>query len=60
MPKLSQVLMFNYLVTLLRIYSILEPQFDILGRYITFINRQRKAGTKVTNEISFVTDMLIY
>lgn len=51
MPELSQVLMFNYLVTLLRIYSILEPQFDILGRYITFINRQRKAGTKVTNEI---------
>lgn len=43
--------MFNYPITLLKIYSILEPQFDILGRYITFINRQGKAETKVTNEI---------
>lgn len=28
--------MFNYLITLLRIYSILEPQFDILRRYIWY------------------------
>lgn len=43
--------MFNSLVTLLSIYSILEPQADILRRYITFINRQRKAESELANEI---------
>lgn len=51
MPKLLQVLMFNYLITLLRIYSILKALFDILRRYISLIKRLRMAKTELTSEI---------
>lgn len=51
MPKFLQVLMFNYLITLLRIYSILEPLFDILRRYISLIRRLTKAETELADEI---------
>lgn len=51
MPTFLQGLMFKYLITLLRIYSILEPLFDIVRRYISLIKRLRKAETKVASEI---------
>lgn len=43
--------MFNYLITLLRIYSILKLLFDILRRYISLIKRLRKAETELASEI---------
>lgn len=51
MPKFLQILVFKYLITLLRIYSILEPLFDILRRYISLIKRLREADTEFTSEI---------
>lgn len=48
--------MFNYLITLLRIYSTFKPLFDILRRYISLIKRLRKAETELASEIQFVTD----
>lgn len=57
MPTFLQVLMFKYLITLLRIYSILEPLFDILRRHISLIKRLRKAETELASEIYFITDI---
>lgn len=65
MSKLSQVLTSNYPITLLRIYCILEPQLNILGRCITSIKRQRKAETKLdvknkNNIILYITICNLY